>query len=162
MNIFIILFQNTHRVVTVHKNDDDEMKKIILNDISLNSTKDEIVDADAAEKDVNGNLHIENHHQMTFDSLKDQDPGKMHYDLPYGLYERLQSNDGIDAKKEIMKILASYIPERLNYETYQVCVATIFLNCVSSFIQNIFANKIPYYYFRNIEMVSCLNFLGGN
>lgn len=114
-------------MVTVHKNDDDEMKKIILNDISLNSTKDEIVDVDDdAEKDVNGNLHIENHHQMTFDSLKDQDPGKMHYDLPYGLYERLQSNDGIDAKKEIMKILASYIPERLNYETYQVCVATIY------------------------------------
>lgn len=124
---YIKFFQNTFSVVTVHKNDDDELKKIILNDISLNSTKDEIADVDDdAEKDVNGNLHIENHHQMTFDSLKDQDPGKMHYDLPYGLYERLRSNDGIDAKKEIKKILASYIPEQLNYETYQVCVLTIY------------------------------------
>lgn len=92
--------------------------------------KDEIVDVDVdddAEKDVNGNLHIENHHQVTFDGLRDQDPGNTDYDFPYDLYEKLYPNDGIvRTGTEIRTIFASYIPEQLNYETYQVCVVTIY------------------------------------
>lgn len=87
-------------------------------------------------EDVNGN-----HHQVTFDQII----LNMNYDFPDALYEQLYPNNGIIlSNKAIIKILASHIPEELNYETYQVCGYNL-LNFVPSFIQ-IIANSFPYFF----------------
>lgn len=96
------------RCESIQKVDQNEADQSLFNNTndSMNHAVDEI--ADSENEDANDP-------QMRLRCTEDSEPKNMWYDMPFGLFEVIQSKKA----PQIKKMLNSFVPKKLAYSTYR-------------------------------------------